>query len=783
LQDSFSKKICPVTGLPIFRLPQWSNIKVTENYIVNFSVIGDCILHVISKGNVEDFDIHKYYRLREEIIKQHFGNKKFLELKDYGQVQGNPDKKLRQLQTDYMKKEENRLLGFLGYNSSLFIRSVFKLGLLLYKPSFPVALYAQYETAIKKAVEILDSQTITEKKVTPNVKKLKDWDYTNPETGLYCKFTVYENNIILSYYKGHFVEEDIDFCHDTLTTIYSEKWVTGPGYIKIADYTDTEGATFFARRKYASTLRELGKKFNIKPSTTYIVNARPLLKTMLILTSKFVELNLVFVESIEEAFKHLSDNTSLPDADSSFIFDKPDITNLVNYISTISWDENLSATAVKEGPFSVVYDALELVKIDMRELNQNRDIREKQLQHAKTVAEQANKSKSDFLANMSHEIRTPMNGVIGMTELALLSEPSNEIREYLNHIKSSAQSLLTIINDILDFSKIEAGKISLEYIPFNLADLINDTFVIINLKAKEKQIELNIEIDNTLPQYVFGDPLRLKQVLLNLLNNAVKFTKQGSVNLLVTDMSSTIEKPEENDLAINFSIIDTGIGIAEDKKDKLFKAFSQADSSTTRKYGGTGLGLVISSKIVSLMKSEIQFESEVGKGTTFFFTIPFKEADLKDIKKKKKSHSSKIDSLKKIYKSEPKGPFSILIIEKNQFDQDIIDNILKTKEIKTYLTDSIESAETVLESNSTDIIIWDCDIPINEIEAMIVKLRHFVGITPIIGLNLNNENQSADDFGALFDDFIKPPLTPFKIYSVVEKYTEGRVPLLRKGRN
>ncbi|MBE9469413.1 MAG: response regulator [Bacteroidetes bacterium] len=322
---------------------------------------------------------------------------------------------------------------------------------------------------------------------------------------------------------------------------------------------------------------------------------------------------------------------------------------------------------------------------------------------AKEQAESSVKIKEQFLANMSHEIRTPINGIIGMANLlADTSLAENQIL-YLGNITNSADNLLIIINDILDFSKLEAGKIEFEKVEFNLYDILKKLIATFDYKTKQNKLSLKLDINSNVPEYILGDQIRLIQILSNLISNAIRFTKKGSISI--------IAKVVENDLkntTILFSIIDTGIGISKDKLDTIFSSFSQARSDTTRKYGGTGLGLTITKQLIELQGGNIYVKSTLGKGSAFSFNITFKKSD-----RTKKSLGKTIDvkAENSFHNLNYNLKKSILLVEDNEINQLFVATLLKKIQINVDVANNGKIAIEKFKDNNYDLILMDLHMP------------------------------------------------------------------------
>lgn len=433
-------------------------------------------------------------------------------------------------------------------------------------------------------------------------------------------------------------------------------------------------------------------------------------------------------------------------------------------------------TAMNRGAFDFVTKPVDMADLELTMDKTLKDV-EQQLQGEKAIvdlkvaetardqAEKSKKFKEQFLANMSHEIRTPMNAVVGMTNLLLKTETNEQQNKYLNAIKQSADNLLVIINDILDLSKIEAGHLSFEKTEFSVDELLDGAINTISFKADEKNLKVVKDVAADIPPVLLGDPARLNQILINLAGNAVKFTEEGDITIKAELLEHTPTKAN-----VKFSVIDTGIGIPEDRVDSVFESFSQAEDSTYRKFGGTGLGLTISKELVERQGGQIGLSSKVGIGTTFFFDITFEIGSTDALNKQNAQELAVIPGLK------------ILLAEDNEFNQMVAEDTLKSMlpDLELEIVGDGKQAVDRVNEQKFDLVLMDLHMPVMDgLEASrTIRTLANNADTPIVAMTASATEDAIDDcYKNGMNGYISKPFVPEElqhtIVSAVLKYRNG----------
>ncbi len=405
---------------------------------------------------------------------------------------------------------------------------------------------------------------------------------------------------------------------------------------------------------------------------------------------------------------------------------------------------------------------------DIEEKNKILQIRNRELKEAKEKAESASRAKQDFLSNMSHEIRTPLNAVIGMTDILRMENPRPDQQEALESIHFSGKSLLRLINDILDLTKIEEGKIVLEKVPFNINELLNHIKNTFTGRAEAKGLRFSVQVDGNIPGSLRGDPFRLSQILNNLIDNAIKFTEKGNVIL-----KTELENIESKNVTLRFRVKDTGIGISEEEQSRIFRRFEQASSSTTRKYGGSGLGLTIISHLLNLHNSKIHLKSKPGEGTEFLFSLHFMAGDTDTLSGKSLKEEKIIQK--------PETRIKVLLVEDNELNMKLADKFLCRLGFRVdKVTNGLQAVEKCRE-NTYELILMDLHMPVMdgwEATRQIRKIKPYKdGHIPILAITADVMSENDISFSETgLNGYISKPFSFTELKTKIGRFFDLKIP-------
>ncbi len=642
-----------------------------------------------------------------------------------------------------------------------------------------------------------------------------EWQFEDQESGVFYKNGIIPNKLFITYLGGVINPECANKALEILENMFGYGLLHNCEYIRIADYNEVISAPFTTRILYANTLNRLNSKYNCRPSITYICGASILLKTMLRLFSSYVKQQFIFVPSVQDALHIINtpQTIAIAEKDQQITISQKEIDRFASlcgellFNETVTFEEN-NYSVTPENPLHDLYTIITLLNDDLKELRktekeqkfkieesldqsrmlnsrlavEKKNVEEKELiqqilidnlNQAKIDAEIAIKAKSEFLANISHEIITPLHAVIGMTELLCCTPLNDEQKSYADTIQISTQLLHQLLNNILDFSIHESGKLDTEKSLFNIQKLFDDVLSLLIDEALKKGLQLTFAIVPSVPEVLSGYPAYLLKAILNLVQNAIKFTNKGEI---VVSVETVSESPDE--ISLRISVKDSGIGIPDGKKELIFQKFTQLDSSATRKQGGTGLGLTIAKQLIEFMGGKLDVISRENEGSEFWFTASFIKPKDNNISN---SDRTSLPCQERHHSQQPLDktltPINkILLVEDNIINQRVTTAMLNKLDFEVEIAANGVEAIDALKEKVYSLVIMDLQMPImGGIEAtQEIRSKKSGVLNPDITIVAMTANSTMEDKknckDAGMNDFISKPVMMPTLQELLNKW-------------
>lgn len=640
-----------------------------------------------------------------------------------------------------------------------------------------------------------------------------EWQFEESSSGVFYKNGVIPGKLFLTLLGGDIQPESAKKALVILEHLFKSGVLTNSNYIRIADYSAVTKAPISTRMIYANELNRLNSEYHCRPDITYICGASLLLKTMLLLFASYVKQQFIFVPTLEDAFALINTKKEKSSAERAqrITISKEDIDRFAAMCGHILFDEFYTVDEQQNidspvHPLHELYTIISLLNNDLRELKktekeqkekineslenarilntklseQKKSLEDKEqiqrilienLKKSRVEADIANRAKSEFLANMSHEIRTPLHAVVGMTEL-LLDTPLNSTQQhYTDTIQASTKQLHQLINDILDFTKIESGQLDKTKSTFDLRLLFNDLSSILTGNAAKAGLQLTFTIPDSVESNLTGYPVYLKQALINLIQNAIKFTYKGEIAVNVAP-----ESENDSEISLRISVKDTGIGIPDEKKELVFQRFTQLDSSATRKAGGAGLGLAISTQLVEFMGGKLKLNSKKNEGSEFWFVIPFVKPVNNSVTPDSESPEKSRAKLMQPNPNDLTAKTLVLLVEDNVINQQVAIAMLKKLSFQVDIAANGIEAIDALKKKPYALVIMDLQMPLmGGIDAAIEIRKPVTGVInadiPIIAMTANATQEDKKNCqNAGMNDFITKPFVIKNLGEILQKW-------------